>query len=121
MICPCNPKVLYKNCCKKAHINIETVVSAEALMRSRYSAFVLADTAYLHKSHHSTTRLSKKEYEELETWTKSVKWTQLEILNSTENTVYFKASFIANGILEVIEEHSVFCKEHNYWVYLDAK
>ena len=115
MICPCSSNKVYKNCCQKAHLNIETVLTAEALMRSRYSAFVLADIAYLHKSHHSSTRLSKKEYKELETWTK------LEILNSTENTVYFKDYFIENGTLEVIKEHSVFCKEHNYWVYLEAE
>lgn len=120
MICPCNPNTLYKNCCQKAHKNIETVVSAEKLMRSRYSAFVLADIKYLHKSHHSTTRLSNKEYLELEKWTKSVNWIRLEILNASENTVNFKAYFIENGNLEVIEEHSSFCKENNYWVYLNA-
>lgn len=121
MTCPCNPNNLYKNCCQKAHINIETVASAEALMRSRYSAFVLADIVYLHKSHHSRTRLSNKEYQELEKWTKSVKWVKLEILNTTENGVHFKAYFIENGSLDIIEEHSIFCKENNYWVYLNAK
>lgn len=121
MICPCNPNKSYKNCCQKAHINIKTVASAEELMRSRYSAFVLADIQHLHKSHHSTTRLSKKEYKELENWTKSVKWVKLEIQNTTENTVHFKAYFIENGNIEVIEEHSTFCKENNYWVYLNAK
>ena len=121
MICPCNPNKLYKNCCQKAHINIETVITAEELMRSRYSAFVLADIQYLHKSHHSTTRLSKKEYTQLEKWTKSVKWVKLEILSTAENTVYFKAYFIENGSLDIIEEYSIFCKENNYWVYLNAK
>ncbi|MDX6746297.1 YchJ family metal-binding protein [Polaribacter sp. PL03] len=121
MICPCNPNNLYKNCCKKAHKDIITVSSAEELMRSRYSAFVLADVLYLHKSHHSSTRLSKKEYKELEKWTKSVEWVKLEILNFTENTVNFKAFFLENGNLEVIEEHSTFCKENNNWVYLNAK
>lgn len=120
MICPCNPNSLYKNCCEKAHKNIETVASAEELMRSRYSAFVLADIKYLHKSHHSATRLSDKEYLELEKWTKSVKWIRLEILNASEDSVIFKAYFIENDNLEVIEEHSSFCKENNYWVYLNA-
>jgi SEC-C motif-containing protein len=121
MNCPCNPKKLYKNCCEKAHNNIESVVSAEQLMRSRYSAFVLANIKYLSKSHHSSTRLSKQEYKELEKWTKSVKWVKLEILNTTKHTVYFNAFFLENGSLESIEENSSFCKENNYWVYLDAK
>ncbi|WP_343329600.1 YchJ family protein [Polaribacter staleyi] len=121
MNCPCNPVKLYKDCCQKAHNNIESITSAEQLMRSRYSAFVLADIKYLHKSHHSTTRLSKKEYKELEKWTKSVKWVKLEIINSTESTVRFNAFFLENGNLESIQENSTFCKENGYWVYLDAK
>lgn len=121
MNCPCNPSKLYKDCCFKAHNNIKDVISAEQLMRSRYSAFVLADIKYLHKSHHSTTRLSKKEYKELEKWTKSVEWVKLEIINTTEYTVHFHAFFKENGNLESIQENSIFCKENNYWVYLDAK
>jgi len=60
MQCPCNPNKKYSDCCKKAHQDIETVQNAEALMRSRYSAFVLADIEYLQKSHHSSTRPSKR-------------------------------------------------------------
>ena len=73
MNCPCNPKILYKDCCQIAHNKIEAVLSAEQLMRSRYSAFVLANIKYLHKSHHSSTRLSKKEYKELETFHRKLK------------------------------------------------
>ncbi|MDD7914348.1 YchJ family protein [Polaribacter ponticola] len=121
MKCPCNPTELYKNCCQKAHKNIYSVSSAEQLMRSRYSAFVLADIKYLHKSHHSSTRLSKKEYKELEKWTKSVKWINLEIVNASEKNVAFKAYFMENGVIDTIIEDSNFCLENNYWVYLNAK
>ena len=121
MNCPCDPTKLYKDCCQKAHDSIESVISAEQLMRSRYSAFVLADIKYLHKSHHSTTRLSKEGCKELENWTKSVYWVKLEILNATKDTVHFNAFFIENGKLESIQENSTFCKENNHWVYLDAQ
>ncbi|AQS92825.1 Sec-C motif domain protein [Polaribacter sp. BM10] len=120
MNCPCNPNKLYKNCCKKAHDDIFSVKTSEELMRSRYSAFVLGNTDYLHKSHHSTTRLSNKEYKELKKWTKSVDWAKLQIHNSTNNSVEFTAFFIENGNLETIKEHSTFCKENNHWVYLNA-
>lgn len=121
MRCPCNPKKLYKDCCEKAHKNIESVINPEQLMRSRYSAFVLADIKYLHRSHHSSTRLSDKEYSDLEKWTKSVNWLKLEIIGIKKNTISFKAFFLENGKLEIIEEISNFSKENNYWVYLDAK
>ncbi len=120
MNCPCNPSSLYENCCEKAHQNIESATSPEILMRSRYSAFVLADIDYLQKSHHSTTRPSKLEKRELLSWTKSVEWIRLDVLQTTENTVEFKAYFKENGILNDIHENSLFVKENGHWVYKSA-
>jgi len=120
MQCPCNPTKKYSNCCQKAHHNINSVTSAEVLMRSRYSAFVLANIEYLQKSHHSSTRPSKQEKREIEKWTKSVNWLKLEILNSSLDIVEFKAFFIENGSVSVIHENSKFCKESGHWVYLGA-
>ena len=120
MKCPCNPSKLYKDCCKKAHQNIHSVTTPEALMRSRYSAFVLANINYLQESHHSKTRPSKLEKEEILTWTKSVEWIKLDVLKSTENTVEFKAYFNENGSVNVIHENSLFEKENNHWVYKSA-
>jgi SEC-C motif-containing protein len=118
MQCPCNPTQKYSNCCQKAHQNINSVTSAEVLMRSRYSAFVLANIDYLQKSHHSSTRPSKLEKREIEKWTKSVNWIKLEILNSSLDTVEFKAFFMENGSVSVIHENSKFRKESGHWVYL---
>ncbi|MFD1294181.1 YchJ family protein [Lutibacter holmesii] len=120
MQCPCNPQKKYSACCQKAHQNIATVSTAEQLMRSRYSAFVLANVTYLQKSHHSSTRPNKQEKRDIEKWTKSVQWLQLDVLNSSEHTVEFKAYFQENGLVQVIHENSKFCKEHNHWVYVGA-
>ena len=127
MQCPCNPSKKYSDCCKKAHQNIETVITAEQLMRSRYSAFVLANINYLHNSHHSTTRPTKKENKEILLWTKSVEWVKLEVLTTSkgsitdlEGTVEFNAFFMVNGKIDVIHENSSFCKENKHWVYYEA-
>jgi SEC-C motif-containing protein len=121
MQCPCNPNKKYIDCCKKAHQNINSVTSAETLMRSRYSAFVLANIDYLQKSHHSKTRPSEKEKTEILNWTKSVDWIRLEILNATIDTVTFRAIFMEHGKLDVIFENSFFCKENGHWVYKNAQ
>ncbi len=121
MQCPCNPTKKYRDCCFKAHENIHSVTSAEALMRSRYSAFVIANVAYLQASHHSSTRPSKREKKDILAWTKAVTWIKLEIINTTETTVEFKAFFIENGSIDVIHENSIFCKENDHWVYLGQK
>jgi len=120
MKCPCNPSKLYINCCKKAHQNIHSVTTPEILMRSRYSAFVMANIDYLQKSHHSSTRPSNFEKKEILTWTKSVEWIKLDVLEVTENTVEFKAFFYENNSLNVIHENSFFEKENNHWVYKSA-
>ncbi len=120
MQCPCNKNMNYDQCCKKAHQNILSVKTAETLMRSRYSAFVLHNIDYLQLSHHSNTCPSNKEKKEILQWTKSVNWIKLEVINSTINTVEFKAYFIENGKVDVIHENSFFKKENNHWVYLKA-
>ncbi|AOW19592.1 YchJ family protein [Urechidicola croceus] len=127
MNCPCNPSIKYSDCCEKAHRNIHTVKTAEALMRSRYSAFVMANIDYLQQSHHTTTKPSKREKKDIEKWAKSVEWIKLEVLNTTHGTqndmngtVEFKAFFMENGAVNVIHENSNFSKENNHWVYLDA-
>lgn len=125
MQCPCNPTTEYKNCCKKAHQNINLAITAENLMRSRYSAFVLGDIDYLQKSHHSSTRPNKREKKEILQWAKSVQWIKLEVLNTYKGTsmdsigkVEFKAFFMENGKVKIIHENSLFYKETEYWNYV---
>jgi SEC-C motif-containing protein len=123
-VCPCGSKKTYGDCCASAHSNIETVITAEHLMRSRYSDYVLCNMEYLMTSHHSSTR-PVKDKDEILKWTKSVKWLGLEVMNSSdgnvsdiEGTVEFKAHFEENGASEIIHEHSKFVKENKHWVYL---
>lgn len=106
-------------------MDIKKVQTAEQLMRSRYSAFVLADGDYLMKSHHATTR-PIKEKKSIVKWAKSVQWIRLEILEATDGllnhekgTVRFKAFFFENGSVQVIQENSLFKKENGIWFYMD--
>ena len=124
MDCYCGSLKSYSNCCEKAHKNIAEALTAEQLMRSRYSAFVLADGDYLMHSHHSTTRPTQ-EKKAIVKWAKSVQWIKLEVINTskgqpndTEGTVTFNAYFYENGKVDIIHEKSAFIKENNNWKYL---
>ena len=93
-------------------------------MRSRYTAFTMANGDYLMASHHLSTR-PIKEKENIVAWAKSVEWIKLEILsksqgmeNDTEGSVEFKAYFKENGKENHIYEHSKFVKENDCWYYL---
>jgi len=124
MNCYCGTEKPYTECCEKAHKNLADVKTAEQLMRSRYSAFVLANGDYLMASHHTSTR-PIKEKKAIVNWAKSVQWIKLEILETTEGkatdtkgTVTFKAYFYENGKVDIIHEKSAFVKENNHWTYL---
>lgn len=125
--CACGRNNIYEKCCGEIHKSIELALTAEDLMRSRYSAYTLANSAYLQKSHHSSTRPSKRESRNIEVWAKSVTWIKLEVLNTTlgssndsKGTVEFKAYYMEYSNVEVIHEKSYFEKEKGIWTYKSA-
>lgn len=124
MNCYCGSLKTFVNCCEKVHKNLAEAKTAEQLMRSRYSAFVVANGDYLMASHHTKTR-SLKEKKSIVSWAKSVQWIKLEILkttkgslNDSEGTVTFNAYFYEGGNVEIIHEKSAFIKEDSNWKYL---
>ncbi|MFT4780536.1 MAG: SEC-C motif-containing protein [Pseudohongiellaceae bacterium] len=124
MKCYCGNKKTYTECCEVFHLNKGNTETAQQLMRSRYSAFVLANVDYLMQTHHCVTRPIKDKKATVK-WAESVEWIKLEVLetingleNDKEGTVTFNAYFYENGNIEVIHEKSAFVKENNQWFYL---
>lgn len=124
MNCYCGNNKTYKSCCEVFHLNEGKTKTAEQLMRSRYSAFVLGNGDYLMATHHSSTR-PLKEKKAIVKWAKSVQWIKLEVTetskgteNDIEGTVTFNAYFFDNGKVDIIHEKSAFVKENNQWFYL---
>ena len=124
MNCYCGNNKTYKACCEVFHLNHGNTETAQQLMRSRYSAFVMANGAYLMHTHHSTTRPTA-EKKAIVKWAKSVGWIKLEVLETTKGlkkdtagTVTFNAYFYENGNMDVIHEKSAFIKENDTWYYV---
>lgn len=125
-ICPCGSEKLFSDCCKPIILKKKVTSTAEALMRSRYTAYTLANVNYLMCSHHSKTR-PLKDKKNIKKWAQSVKWMGLKIVNTEEGTenddygmVEFIALYIENGKLNQIHEKSIFEKENNLWVYVNG-
>lgn len=121
--CPCGRELSYQECCAIAHANPIFIKTAEDLMRSRYTAFTIANGPYLIETHHSETRKNVDE-KEIVDWAKSVKWEKLEILNKSQGlekddvgTVEFKAYFKEENRLTNIHENSLFKREYGVWKY----
>ena len=122
-VCPCGSGRLYAECCQVAHEGIP-VKTAEALMRSRYSAFVFGLSDYLLSSWHSSTRPTKETLRIDE----NTHWLGLKVLSTHQGkvgddvgTVEFVARYKVNGKATRIEELSEFIFEDGQWFYVAAK
>lgn len=124
--CYCGSLKASGNCCLPIIEGERLATTSEELMRSRYTAYVIANIDYLIKSHHPKTR-PIKEKKDILRWTKSLQWISLEIIktkaglsNDIEGWVEFKAIFIENGSPQAIHENSYFVKENGKWFYLSG-
>ena len=122
MNCPCQSGKTYNHCCRPWHDG-KAAPTAEQLMRSRYSAYVLNNGAYLHRTWYSQTRPTKKSLMQLE----ATNWQGLQILRTeqgleTDNQgiVEFIASFQVQDQIQQMQETSRFLRENGRWVYVEA-
>jgi SEC-C motif-containing protein len=93
--------------------------TAEQLMRTRYSAFALGDTAYLLRTWHPASRPGTLELDP------QLRWVQLQVLNrtgggllATEGTVEFVASWRQGPRSGTQRENSRFVKQQGRWLYV---
>lgn len=117
--CPCGGAD-YAACCGRYH-NGAPAPDAEALMRSRYSAYVLGLEPYLLASWHPCTRPAALDLAHDET-----KWVELEVREhlrvSTElATVEFVARYNSGCRAARLHEVSRFVREGGRWFYLDGE
>ncbi|AZA58729.1 MULTISPECIES: YchJ family protein [Chryseobacterium] len=122
MNCPCCSGKTYEECCKPYHTREKFAPTAEALMRSRFSAFAIPNGEYLME----TTLPSKRKYhntEDLQEWGALNKWTKLEIVaRPSLNKVEFKAFYNdENNEHQVHHELSTFKMVQNRWYYVSGE
>jgi SEC-C motif-containing protein len=125
--CFCGNSLEYNNCCGAIHAGIRKVNTAVELMRSRYSAFVLADIDYILKTY-ASEKCPADQKEEILQWAKSVEWLGLEIISSEKGSendsigwVEFQASFKEDGQKQIMHERSFFQRENEAWVYVSGE
>lgn len=122
-VCPCGSGAFYIDCCQRFWATQQKPNTAEQLMRSRYTAFVLQKAQYLVDTHHPDFR-SQDELKSLKKSFKGMVWHNLEIIHTelgqvvdVTGIVEFKASFSCLGKHDVIHERSSFVKEQEQWFY----
>lgn len=120
MICPCGTGLPYERCCQPYHLKASIAPTAETLMRSRYSAFVMADAAYLFETTHASKRKGNAKEAYLMS-AKNTRWLKLEIISTFFDQVEFKAYYLNKKFqTEVLHEKSNFKFEDGKWYYVDG-
>ena len=144
--CPCqiNPSLAtistplaYKDCCQPYHNDIDKVEgvqaeSAERLMRTRYSAFVLVKPDYIVKTT-VPAQQALLDINAIESWAKETDWAGLEIvqhrpkIGKRHAQVEFKAYYVTSEGTQAHHELSTFVKitdksaseNKERWYFLD--
>ncbi|MCW5581559.1 MAG: zinc chelation protein SecC [Luteimonas sp.] len=97
---------------------------AEALMRSRYSAYAREDADYLLRSWHPSTRPAALAFDEPRS--RRPAWLKLDVLrhaatgNDTAEVEFVARYRVGGGRVARMREHSRFVREGGHWFYLDA-
>jgi SEC-C motif-containing protein len=119
--CPCGSTLPFADCCEP-YLAGADAPSAEALMRSRYSAFTRLDEAYLLVTWHPTTRPASLDLHAppLPTWLglKVIAHVQQD---ATHASVEFVARSKTHGRAQRLHEVSRFVREAGRWYYLDGE
>ena len=117
--CPCGSGQTYPECCGRLHAGPAVAATAEALMRSRYSAFAVGEPAYLLATWDPATRPQHLELDD------RVEWRRLEIVETVGGTpfdrdgvVEFRAHYRTSEGRAVQHERSRFRREGRQWLYV---
>ncbi len=120
--CPCNSGLSFTDCCQPYVEQCLAAPTAEALMRSRYTAFALSNERYLHDSWHPDTR-------PIDIWLNAgTTWLGLEIIRTTaggpddvDGQVEFVARSKNGGKASRLHENSLFTRYEGRWVYVNGE
>lgn len=120
-ICPCGSGLELDACCGPYVGGAKPAPTAEALMRSRYTAFTLANVDYLKNT---LSKAEQVDFDMTEDDVAASSWQSLDIRDTKaglegdeHGEVEFVARYKSEGTQHVHHERSTFCREDGCWVY----
>ncbi|WP_027182820.1 YchJ family protein [Desulfovibrio inopinatus] len=124
--CPCGSGAEFASCCGPLLAGETTGTTAEAVMRSRYSAFVKSNLEHLVRTVDLPLRKEMAE-EDIDEWNKGVVWKGLTVLKTkaggpgdASGIVEFVVRFEKDGEAKGIHEKARFKKRQGVWLYVDG-
>ena len=124
--CPCGSGKALGACCGPYLEGTAWPDTAEALMRSRYTAYALGNYAWLVETTHPATR-AEVSAEALARQCKGVRWLRLDVEKCVDagepggaDLVEFHALYELEGVVRQIGERSAFVREGDRLYYMDG-
>ncbi|MDE1461973.1 YchJ family protein [Spartinivicinus poritis] len=125
--CPCGSNQDFINCCQPLIEGSQPAATAEQLMRSRYSAYVVNALDYLIATTHPQQQASLKK-ESIKSWADQCQWVKLEVnkvwagqaadeVGEVSFNAYYQLT--SNPKTQVLSENSRFVKIDQRWYYID--
>lgn len=122
MNCLCGSGQKYEDCCGPLHSGRKKAMTAEQLMRSRFTAYAMGKDQYLIDTWDKTKSPDKVNFSG-----DQVEWSRLEIVSrkkggskDRKGSIEFKAYYKLNGEEHLMREASQFRKVNNEWIYVDG-
>jgi SEC-C motif domain protein len=125
--CPCLSEKPFDLCCEPFLTGSQVPPTAEALMRSRYTAFTQKKIHYLIDTVHPLER-EGVDRDSLKEWAEQAEWLGLEVhetsqgqISDTEGEVFFTARYKINQRTCDHREKAQFKKEDQRWYFVDGE
>ncbi len=125
--CPCGSGQAYDACCGPIISKKIIAPTAEALMRSRYSAYAKVEVDHLYDSLAPGTR-DDFNHDNASQWAESATWTGLDVAaiegggeGDDQGMVEFTAHYEQDGEPQEHREKGLFKKIDKQWYYVDGK
>jgi SEC-C motif-containing protein len=123
--CPCGLHLDYSDCCGLYLSNKAIPKTAEALMRSRYTAYTLGNMDYIKRTMQGKPLVGFNEIEAAKR-SESIQWLGLKVIKTCQQDehtgiVEFIANYMENGWVKAIREISQFQVIHGCWFYVDGE
>ncbi len=117
--CPCESGETFRNCCAPFLVRAAQAPTAEALMRSRYSAYATGNEDYLLYTWHPATAPADLNLEDDQRWIGlKITDTKLGGAGDDEGEVAFVARYKIAGKGHRLQERSHFQRLGGRWVYV---
>lgn len=126
-LCPCGSSQEAVACCLPIIERHQPALTAEALMRARYTAYVKHNVDFVLETTHPDS-LADSDINAMRAWAEQSEWDGLDVLSTNkggeadqQGEVEFVARYRLQGVAQRHHEKSLFVKKDGIWFFKDGE